>query len=108
VNSIVDRDLYDTLRTQNERLRKQVEQLTAERDQALKDLREALFIKADAVAKQGDGQGEARITDQKLIQDFVIDSLKVKPNQVIIKWTGSIVTDVRGVPKPHESKTTSV
>jgi hypothetical protein len=100
--SFVDEELYQTLRNQNEKLRREVEQLTIERDQALKDLREALFIKADAVAKQdpGEGEGEARITDSKMIQDFVIDSLKLKPDSVIIKWTGSIVTDVRGVKGP--------
>ena len=91
--------LYDNLRNQNEKLRTQVEQLTIERDQAIKDLREALFIKADAVSKQIDqaSQGEARLTDQKLLTDFVINSLKLKPKEVIIKWKGSIVLDI--IPK---------
>jgi hypothetical protein len=91
--------LYDNLRNQNEKLRAQVEQLTIERDQAIKDLREALFIKADAVSKQLDqaSQGEARLTDQKLLTDFVINSLKLKPKEVIIKWKGSIVLDI--IPK---------
>ena len=91
--------LYDNVRNQNEKLRAQVEQLTIERDQAIKDLREALFIKADAVSKQLDqaSQGEARLTDQKLLTDFVINSLKLKPKEVIIKWKGSIVLDI--IPK---------
>ena len=91
--------LYDNVRNQNEKLRTQVEQLTIERDQAIKDLREALFIKADAVSKQLDqaSQGEARLTDQKLLTDFVINSLKLKPKEVIIKWKGSIVLDI--IPK---------
>ena len=91
--------LYDNLRNQNEKLRTQVEQLTIERDQAIKDLREALFIKADAVSKELDqaSQGEARLTDQKLLTDFVINSLKLKPKEVIIKWKGSIVLDI--IPK---------
>ena len=91
--------LYDNVRNQNEKLRTQVEQLTIERDQAIKDLREALFIKADAVSKELDqaSQGEARLTDQKLLTDFVINSLKLKPKEVIIKWKGSIVLDI--IPK---------
>ena len=91
--------LYDNVRNQNEKLRTQVEQLTIERDQAIKDLREALFIKADAVSKQLDAasQGEARLTDQKLLTDFIINSLKLKPKEVIIKWKGSIVLDI--IPK---------
>ena len=91
--------LYDNVRNQNEKLRTQVEQLTIERDQAIKDLREALFIKADAVSKQLEeaSQGEARLTDQKLLTDFVINSLKLKPKEVIIKWKGSIVLDI--IPK---------
>ena len=91
--------LYDNVRNQNEKLRTQVEQLTIERDQAIKDLREALFIKADAISKQLDqaSQGEARLTDQKLLTDFVINSLKLKPKEVIIKWKGSFVLDI--IPK---------
>ena len=88
--------LYDNVRNQNEKLRTQVEQLTIERDQAIKDLREALFIKADAVSKQIEqaSEGEARLTDQKMLTDFVINALKRKPKEVIIKYKGSIILEI--------------
>jgi hypothetical protein len=88
--------LYDNVRNQNEKLRAQVEQLTIERDQAIKDLREALFIKADAVSKQIEqaSEGEARLTDQKMLTDFVINALKRKPREVIIKYKGSIILEI--------------
>lgn len=91
--------LYDNVRNQNEKLRTQVEQLTIERDQAIKDLREALFIKADHVAKEIEqaSEGEARLTDQKLLTDFVINALKRKPREVIIKYRGSIILEI--IPK---------
>lgn len=91
--------LYDNVRNQNEKLRTQVEQLTIERDQAIKDLREALFIKADAVSKELDkaSQGEARLTDQKMLTDFIINALKRKPREVIIKYKGNVILEI--IPK---------
>ena len=88
--------LYDNVRNQNEKLRTQVEQLTIERDQAIKDLREALFIKADAVSKQLDeaSEGEARLTDQKILTDFIINALKRKPREVTIKYKGNIILEI--------------
>jgi len=88
--------LYDALRSQNEKLRKEVKELTTQRDKALNDLREALFIKADKIAESLNdaSEGEAKLTDQKILADFIISSLKQKPREVIIKYRGSIILEI--------------
>ena len=89
--------LYDNLRNQNEKLRKEVSKLTQQRDEAVNDLREALFIKADRIAKQVDAaaEGEARLTDQKILTDFIMDCVKLKPREVVIKYRGSVILEVK-------------
>ena len=55
------------------------------------------FVKAsDDLAQQKQQEdGEARITDQKMLRDFIMDSLKLKPREVIIKYRGSIVMEIK-------------
>ena len=89
--------LYDVERNLNEKLRKELQKLSKERDQAIMDLREALFIKADRIAKQVDAasEGEARLTDQKILTDFIMDCVKLKPREVVIKYRGSVILEVK-------------
>ena len=52
------------------------------------------FVKASDVSETTQ-DGEARITDQKMLRDFIMDSLKLKPREVIIKYRGSIVMEIK-------------
>ena len=89
-------DQYDVLRNRIDKLEKEKTHLFNENE----ELREACarlqtnqgFVKASDV---NDQDGEARITDQKMLTDFVINSLKLKPREVIIKYRGSIVLEIR-------------
>lgn len=88
--------LYDNVRNQNEKLRKEVEQLTIERDQAIKDLREALFIKADAIAREVKDQEQRFATsDSGVITNAIMDlrKLLLKPGVRIRKIKTVIMGD---------------
>jgi hypothetical protein len=54
------------------------------------------FVKASDVNPQ-EQDGETRITDTQLIRNFVMDALKLKPRQVIIKYRGSIVLEIKPI-----------
>jgi predicted nuclease with TOPRIM domain len=89
-------DQYDVLRNRIEKLEKEKTLLFNENE----ELREACarlqtnqgFVKASDVSEQ---DGEARITDQKMLTDFVMNSLKLRPREVVIKYRGSIVLEIR-------------
>ena len=88
--------LYDNVRNQNEKLRKEVEQLIIQRDQALKDLREALFIKADAVAREVKEQEQRFATsDSGVITNAIMDlrKLLLRPGVKIRKIKTVIMGD---------------
>jgi hypothetical protein len=94
----VPQGVYDSVIFHNEKLRKQVEILTQEND----ELKEACarlqtnqgFVKASEVSETSQ-DGEARITDQKMLTDFVMNSLKLRPREVVIKYRGSVVFEIR-------------
>jgi regulator of replication initiation timing len=52
------------------------------------------FVKASDVSEQ---EGEARIRDTDLIRNFVMDALKLKPREIVIKYRGSIVLEIKAV-----------
>jgi hypothetical protein len=89
-------DQYDVLRSRIDKLEKEKTSLFNENE----ELREACarlqtnqgFVKASDVSEQ---DGEARITDQKMLTDFVMNSLKLRPREVVIKYRGSIVLEIR-------------
>jgi ribosomal protein L9 len=88
--------LYDNVRNQNEKLRKEVERLTIERDQAIKDLREALFIKAEAIAREVKDQEQRFATsDSNVITNAIMDlrKLLLKPGVKIRKIKTVIMGD---------------
>ena len=89
----VKEDVYDSVRNQAEKLRQRLEILTEENEQ----LKEALSsLQAEKGFQKASVQdGEARITDQKMLTDFVLDAIKHKPREVIIKYRGSIVIEVK-------------
>jgi hypothetical protein len=92
-------DQVDVLRKRIERLEQEKTVLFNENE----ELREACarlqtnsgFKKASDVSEQAQ-DGEATITDAKLITNFVMDCLKLKPRRVVIKYRGSFVMDVKG------------
>ena len=88
--------LYDNVRNQNEKLRQQVSELTERNEGLSQALEKVQMVKASALADAA--EGEASINDSKMITDFVMDCLKAKPRQVIIKYRGSIVLEIK--PKP--------
>ena len=92
----VPEGVYDSVRTQVTKLQQRIELLTNENDQ-LKEACARLqtnqgFVKASEVSEQ---DGEARITDQKMLTDFVMNSLKLRPREVVIKYRGSVVMEIR-------------
>ena len=54
------------------------------------------FPKASELASQ-EQEGEARIRDTELIRNFVMDALKLKPREIVIKYRGSIVLEIKPV-----------
>jgi regulator of replication initiation timing len=52
------------------------------------------FVKASDVNEQ---EGEARIRDSELIKNFVMDALKLKPREILIKYRGSIVLEIKPI-----------
>ena len=93
--------LYDSVRNQNEKLRAEVERLIIERDQALKDLREALFIKADAIAREvKEQENQYATTDAGVITNAIMDLRKllqkpgVKVHKIRAAVTGNTIIEV--------------
>jgi len=90
--------VYDSVKYHNEKLRRQVEILTAEND----ELKEACarlqtnqgFKKASEVSEQSQ-ETTAKLVDKKLITDLTIDLLKLKPREVIFKLVGGFVNEIR-------------
>lgn len=91
-------DQIDVLRNRIEKLEKEKTLLFNENE----ELREACarlqtnqgFVKASDVNETSQ-DGEARITDQKMLTDFVMNSLKLRPREVVIRYRGSIVMEIR-------------
>ena len=52
------------------------------------------FVKASDVQEQ---DGEAKIIDTELIRNFVMDALKRKPREIVIKYRGSIVLEIKPI-----------
>lgn len=52
------------------------------------------FVKASDV---NDQEGEARIRDTELIRNFVMDALKLKPREIVIRYRGSIVLEIKPI-----------
>jgi len=87
-------DQMDVLRNRIEKLEREKTILFNENEE-LKEVAARLqtnqgFVKASEVTGQ-EQDGEAKITDAKLLTNFVMDALKLKPRQVIIRYRGSIV-----------------
>ena len=53
------------------------------------------FVKASDVNDQQ--EGEARIRDTELIRNFVMDALKLKPREIVIRYRGSIVLEIKPI-----------
>ena len=85
--------LYDTVRNQNEKLRQQVRELAQQNEGLSEALEKVQMVKASALADAAEGQ--VSINDSKMITDFVMDCLKAKPKQVIIKYRGSVVLEIK-------------
>lgn len=85
--------LYDNVRNQNEKLRQQVSELTEQNTGLSQALEKVQMVKASQLADATEGQ--ASINDSKMISDFVMDCLKAKPKQVIIKYRGSVVLEIK-------------
>ena len=90
-------DQIDVLRNRIEKLEKENSVLLNENTE-LREVAAKLqtFPKASELASQ-DQEGEARIRDTELIRNFVMDALKLKPREIIIKWKGSIVMEIKPV-----------
>jgi hypothetical protein len=91
----------DVLRNRIEKLEKEKEILFNENEE-LKEVAAKLqtnqgFMKASEVETNQEQDGEAKITDAKLLTNFVIDALKLKPREVIIRWRGSIVMEIKPI-----------
>ena len=85
--------LYDNVRNQNEKLRQQVSELTQQNAGLSEALEKVQMVKASQLADLS--EGEAKLSNEKMITDFVMDCLKLKPKQVIIKYRGSIVLEIK-------------
>lgn len=92
-------DQMDVLRNRIEKLEKEKSILFDENEQlrevAAKLQTNAGFKPASEYTQEQDG--EAKITDAKLLTNFVMDALKLKPREVIIKWRGSIVMEIKPI-----------
>jgi predicted nuclease with TOPRIM domain len=54
------------------------------------------FPKASELANH-EQEGEARIRDTELIRNFVMDALKLKPREIVIRYRGSIVLEIKPI-----------
>ena len=54
------------------------------------------FPKASELTGQ-EQEGEARIRDTQLIRNFVMDALKLKPREIVIRYRGSIVLEIKPI-----------
>ena len=91
-------DQYDVLRNRIQKLEQEKTILFNENEQ-LREVAAKLqtsqgFVKASDVSEQ---EGEARIRDSELIRNFVMDALKRKPREIVIKYRGSIVLEVKPI-----------
>jgi hypothetical protein len=94
----VPEGVYDTVRNRLERAKEIIASLTSENDQlreACAKLQTNSGFKPASEIKPEDQDGEARITDQKMLTDFVMNSLKLRPREVVIKYRGSVVLEIR-------------
>jgi hypothetical protein len=93
-------DQMDVLRNRIEKLEKEKSLLFDENEQlrevATKLQTNAGFKPASELNGQ-DQEGQAKITDTQLIRNFVMDALKLKPREVIIKYRGSIVLEIKPI-----------
>jgi predicted nuclease with TOPRIM domain len=93
-------DQMDVLRNRIEKLEKEKSILFDENEQlrevAAKLQTNAGFKPASELNNQ-EQEGEAKITDAKLLTNFVMDALKLKPREVIIKWHGKIVMEIKPI-----------
>ena len=93
-------DQMDVLRNRIEKLEREKNILFNENE----ELKEACarlqtnqgFVKASEVTGQ-EQEGVAKITDTQLIRNFVMDALKLKPRQIIIRYRGSIVLEIKPI-----------
>ena len=91
-------DQYDVLRNRIEKLEKENSVLLNEntelREVAAKLQTNQGFVKASDV---NDQDGEAKIIDTELIRNFVMDALKLKPREIVIRYRGSIVLEIKPI-----------
>ena len=91
-------DQIDVLRNRIEKLEKENSVLLNEntelREVAAKLQTNQGFVKASEVQDQ---EGEAKIRDTELIRNFVMDALKRKPREIVIKYRGSIVLEIKPI-----------
>jgi predicted ribosome quality control (RQC) complex YloA/Tae2 family protein len=90
----------DVLRNRIEKLEQEKTRLFNENEE-LREVAAKLqtnqgFVKASDVSTQ-DQDGEAKITDTQLIRNFVMDALKLKPREIVIKYRGSIVLEIKPI-----------
>lgn len=87
----------DVLRNRVEKLEKEKTLLFNENEELKEVCRRFQTNQGFSKASEFTGKeqdGEAKITDQKMLTDFVMNSLKLRPKQVIIKYRGSIVVEI--------------
>ena len=91
-------DQMDILRNRIEKLEKEKSVLFEENEQ-LREVASKLQTNSGfkPASEFKDQEGEARITETQLIRNFVMDALKLKPREVIIKYRGSIVLEIKPI-----------
>ena len=97
---LYDANKLDILRNRIEKLEQEKTILFNENEQlreACAKLQTNSGFKPASEIKPEDQDGEARLTDQKMLTDFIINALKRKPKEVIIKYRGSIILEI--IPK---------
>jgi predicted nuclease with TOPRIM domain len=93
-------DQMDVLRNRIEKLEKEKSLLFDENEQLREvaaKLQTNAGFKPASEFKNEEQEGEARITDTQLIRNFVMDALKLKPREVIIKYRGSIILEIKPI-----------
>jgi hypothetical protein len=94
----VPQGVYDAVLNRLNQVLQRLELATAENDQLREACAKLQTNSGFKPASEINGQeqdGEARITDQKMLTDFVMNSLKLRPREVVIKYRGSIVLEIR-------------
>jgi hypothetical protein len=93
--------LYDVERNINEKLRKELQKLSKERDQAIMDLQEALFIKADKIAKSLEEHQHFTTSDPHIITNAILELRKilmksgVKIHKIKTVTSGDIIVEIQ-------------